>query len=310
MSASKNRMRWTDLPPAARAEVERLAGGAVVGAENCPDGFSPGMAARLTLAGGRRVFVKAIDATAWPGEQDAYRAEAAVSTSLPDTAPAPRCLGTYDDGRWIIIGYEHINGRPPHSPWAESDLVRVLDALDFGTAPPGGLARDHPRLGGWTGIDPDRLRRSVPWAYRHLDDLIALEREGMRAAQGESFVHFDLYAHNILLTADRVVIVDWPHARLGSPLIDRVMLLSSAAADGIDPEPYVGPAEIDSVLAAHAGFCLNGGLSQPPPGLEPIVAAKLAIGLAATGWLRRRLSRAGATPNGTASPQRRSRRRP
>ena len=39
--------------------------------------------------------------------------------------------------------------------------------------------------------------------------------EGCAAARGDALVHFVLNPHNILLTPAEVVIVDWPHARLG-----------------------------------------------------------------------------------------------
>ena len=128
--------------------------------------------------------------------------------------------------------------------------------------------------------------------------LVELERDGLAAAQGDALVHFDLYPHNILLAGERVLFVDWPHARPGSPVIDLVTLLSGAAADRLDPEPILRahPAlaaiprgTIDSILVAHAGFLLNGGVSAAPPGLEAITAAKLHVGLGALWWLHRRL---------------------
>lgn len=77
------------------------------------------------------------------------------------------------------------------------------------------------------------------------------------------------------------------------------MVLSSAAADGIDPEPILrGLAvkeafdleAVDAILAAHAGFLLYGGLSPVPPGLEPIAEAKLHLGHGALDWLQRRIT--------------------
>jgi hypothetical protein len=112
-------------------------------------------------------------------------------------------------------------------------------------------------------------------------------------------VHFDMYAHNILLTADKVLFVDWPHARRGAQFIDAVLLLASAVADDVDPEPFVASSPltadvdarlIDGLLAAQAGFCLGDATRPPEAGLEPIRAAKLELGLAALSWLRRRLS--------------------
>jgi hypothetical protein len=116
---------------------------------------------------------------------------------------------------------------------------------------------------------------------------------------GDSRVHFDPYPHNVLLTRERVVFVDWPHARLGAPIVDLLIVLSSAATDGINPEPVLrnyaanadlDEAAIDAVPAAHAGFLLSGALSPTPPGLAAIAAAKLHLGLGAVIWLQRRLA--------------------
>jgi aminoglycoside phosphotransferase (APT) family kinase protein len=171
-----------------------------------------------------------------------------------------------------------------------------------GTPSPVPLARDHPRLGGWASLARDASRRArLPacsaWAAGHLPLLTTLESEGLAAAQGPSLVHFDLFPHNILLAAGQVLFVDWPHARLGAPFIDLLLLLSSVASSGIDPEPilarqplavHVEPRAIDAVLAAHAGFCVAGALLPAPPGLEPVSEAKLTLGLATVNWLARR----------------------
>lgn len=53
------------------------------------------------------------------------------------------------------------------------------------------------------------------------------------------------------------------------------------------------PHAIDAVLAAHAGFCLADAVHPPPRGLEPVYAAKLALGLGTIRWLQRRLDRRG-----------------
>jgi hypothetical protein len=105
-----------------------------------------------------------------------------------------------------------------------------------------------------------------------------------------------------------VLFVDWPHARLGAPFIDLLLLLSSAAADRIDPGPILArqplaariqPHVIDAVLAAHAGFCLSGTLAPAPPGLAPIIEAKLGLARATIGWLARRVSQ---RPAGRGAP--------
>jgi hypothetical protein len=334
MSASKNRTPWAELPAHARSRVEELADGRVVAAENCAGGFSPGFASRLTLAGGRRVFAKAMDAREWPFQASLYRDEAAVAAILPPAVPAPRFLGSSDDGHWVVLAFECVDGAEPARPWRRHELARVVTAvgaLSAATTPsPVALPADHPRLGGWAEFAADQmLRAGLPdlyafaaenldeladlsaWADKNLGRLAAVEAEGLIAARGDSLVHFDLFPHNILLTpdrgvtggrppgpaADRVLFVDWPHARLGAPVIDLLSVLMTAAADGIDPEPLL-PASLDrravtGVLAAMAGFCLVSVARGVPPGLAPIAAAKLELGRGALRWLRYRVTSSG-----------------
>jgi len=307
VSASKNRPVWNDLPASVRADIEQLVGGSVVRAQNCPGGFSPGFASRLTGADGRRVFVKAIDVEAWPWDGEHHRAEARTAAALPATIPAPKLLGTRDDRKWTILAFEDIDGRQPHQPWVRADLDQVAAALDrlaeVASPSPIVLPRDHPRLGGWSELACDehrlmQLPKVSTWAADNLERLIRLEAQGMVVAQGDSLVHFDLYPHNILVAPDRAVFVDWPHARLGASIVDVVMLLSSVSADEIDPDPILHDCAaarsekaevVNAILAAHAGFLMLGALSPMPPGLEAIAAAKLHLGLGSLAWLQQRL---------------------
>src|SRR5688572_18384647 len=118
-------MLWHQLPQEVQAEVCRIAGGGtVVAAWNWPGGFSPGLASRVRLDDGKRLFVKAMDAAAWPGEAATYRAEAAITAALPETVPAPRLHGSFDDGRWIVLVFEDIDGGEPSQPWSAEELRR------------------------------------------------------------------------------------------------------------------------------------------------------------------------------------------
>jgi hypothetical protein len=295
MTGSKRRPLWSELSDGFRDAVEELCQGRVRSAINCPGGFSPGLASRLTLTDGRRAFVKAIDATAWPHEVPTYRAEARVTGFLPAEVAAPKLLGTVESPLWTILAYEDIDGSEPRTPWLPTELDRVLQTLDGMRVAAPDLPDDHPRLGGWTELTRELLEPVSPWAAQHLDQLIGLESDGLRAARGDDLVHFDLYPHNMLLSGDRAVFVDWPHARRGNRLIDQLQVLISVAADGLDPEPFCDGGSDDgraanAILAAHAGFLLAGGLHPLPPGLEPIGAAKTRLGLAALDWLRRRLT--------------------
>ena len=68
------RLPWAETPAPVRRAVQAYLGSPVLVAESQPGGFSPGLAARLLLADGRRVFVKAVGAernprtpgTGWP----------------------------------------------------------------------------------------------------------------------------------------------------------------------------------------------------------------------------------------------------
>jgi hypothetical protein len=305
MSASKDRLRWADVPAQGRAVVEELVRSRIIEARNCAGGFSPGFASRLVLADGRRVFVKAMDALAWPAEAELQRSEAEVAATLPPEVPAPRFLGSVDDEQWIALAFEDIEGTEPVRPWRRDELDRVLGAATRLASVRVPLRSDHPRLGGWAEIAGDSLaglRQLHPWAADSLSRLVELEAEGMAAAEGTGLVHFDLYPHNILLAPERTVFVDWPHARLGSPLVDLVLLLSCAAGDGIDPEPLLSchapgaeseRGAVTAILAAHAGFLLAGGLAPAPPGLAAIGTAKVELARGALAWLRSRLTAEG-----------------
>jgi len=307
MSASKNRPRWGELPQRVRRQISELAGGEVAAAENCEGGFSPGFASRLTLADGRRAFVKAMDADEWPLQATTHRDEAWVSAALPQAVPAPRFLGSADDGHWVILAFECADGAEPSLPWRARELAQVVAAAGAMsqalTPSPVSVPPEHPRLGGWAELAADavglaKLPAVSAWAARNLDRLSELELVGLAVARGGTLVHFDALPHNILRTDRRVLFVDWPHARLGAPFIDLLTVLASAGDCGIDLEELLAsqsvtagtePGALDAVLAALTGFWLAGGLAEVPEALKPIAAAKLRLGRGALSWLQRRL---------------------
>ena len=318
MSASKNRPRWHELPPSARSRIERLAGGTVVAAQNCPGGYSPGFASRLALAPGGQVFVKAIDASEWPLQADFYRAEARVAAVLPAAVPAPSFRGCADDGDWVILAFDSIDGAEPARPWRPAELEQVaavVSAIPQALTPsPLPAPAGRVRLGGWADIAADpaaaaRLAAASAWAQANLDALIRLEQAGLTAAQGCTLAHFDVLPFNILRTRHRVWLVDWSHARPAAPFVDLLMLLASAGEDGLDlawldallaRQPVVAgqdPAAIDAVLAALTGFYLAGALRDIEPGLHPVAAAKRELGRASLRWLRHRLGAPGRRPH-------------
>ncbi len=301
------RMDWQDLPVSVRAAVERRLGSPIVSAATQAAGFSPGVAARVQAADGRRVFVKAVGPEPNPTSPDIHRQEARVVPLLPAAAPVPRLLWSYDEGEegWVLLAFEDIEGRHPREPWREEELGRVLETLRqlarILTPAPGRLVSAGDRferdICGWR-----RLRQECPaglddWSCRHLEALAALEAGAAEAVAGETLLHLDVRADNLLLTPGRVYVVDWPHACVGAAWVDLVCFAPSVEMQGGPPseallDRYLAgrKADVDAItvaLAAVAGFFTSRAL-LPPPGLPTLRPFQAAQGAVARRWLAQR----------------------
>ncbi|MEU0937019.1 MULTISPECIES: aminoglycoside phosphotransferase family protein [unclassified Embleya] len=299
------RMAWEAAPAGLRAAVEARLGAPVTRAVTQRGGFSPGVAARVELADGRRAFVKAVGAEANPDAPDLHRAEARITAALPAAVPVPRLLAEVDLDGWVALAFEDVDGHTPAQPWRPEDLERVLTAQRELTAALDPSPVEVPPVvdafgrtfGAWTrGVDPESFG---PWTRAHLDRLAAHEAHWPSAAEGTALVHCDLRADNILLTPDRVVFVDWPWAVRGAAWFDVVLMAPSVimhngepavdlieahlAARGVDPD------RITAVLAAAAGFFAASCLRPAPPGLPTLRPFQRAQAHGALLWLRRRL---------------------
>jgi aminoglycoside phosphotransferase len=307
------RAAWESAPARLRAAVAAALGAPVVEARTQSAGFSPGVAARLRLADGRRAFVKAVSGAANPDSPGIHRSEAAVAAALPPDVPAPRLLATFDQDGWVALLFEDIEGATPAQPWDRAELDRVLaavaelarlltptpvDALPAGEALGDGF-RGWRRLAADHAAGRDSLADLDPWARRYLTDLAALEERWPAAAAGETLAHADLRADNMLLTADgRVVFVDWPWACVAAPWFDLVLLLPSVRMQGgpppaelFDRHPVAAgadPAAVGAVLAAFTGMLVERSRRPAPPGLPTLRPFQAAQGRAALDWLRER----------------------
>ena len=97
------RLGWADLPGSLRSAAESALGAGVIADATQSGGFSPGLASRLVLADGRRVFAKAVSAARNPQSLDLYRREISVMRTLPAAAPAPQLQWSYEDGYWVML---------------------------------------------------------------------------------------------------------------------------------------------------------------------------------------------------------------
>lgn len=271
-----------------------------------PQGFSPGLAARLHLHDGRRVFIKAVSEEANPDTPDIHRREARILAAMPATAPVARLLWAFDDRGWVALCLEDIDGRHPDEPWTEKDLSLVIAqaktlAKDL-TPSPADVDQSAAdafatRINGWrVAIERDE-RRLEGWALRNLPRLVELESQAPAAAAGDTLLQFDMRADNILIRGERVFFVDWPWARTGAWWIDLLAMAPSVTMQGGPvPEDFmkmvdvrdVMPGRIDAVICAIAGYFVVRALEPAPQGIPTVRAFQAAQGRVALAWLRAR----------------------
>ena len=310
--ATGARLQWEQLPTTIRHALEARLGSTVTQSATQPGGFSPGVAARLRLADGRRIFLKAIGSQPNPDSPAMHRREAQIAAALPASVPTPRLLWSYDDGEWVAIVFEDVEGWTPATPWRLEELNRVLAALTqlVDSLTPSPIAvetiaeRLHEPFQGWRALElaartkRDDLSGVPDWARRNLERLALAESEWEAASAGATLLHFDLRADNILLTTDRVLVVDWPHASLGAGWMELLQILPSIAMQG-GPKPWeifdshplgrrAPDREVTAVLAALAGYFVHQSRLPAPPGLPTLREFQRDQGIPALEWLMRR----------------------
>lgn len=305
------RREWTALPERIRHAFAEWAGSPVVAAVSQPGGFSPGVAARLRLADGRGLFVKAVASEPNPTSPAFHRREARIVGALPPSLPVPRLRWSHDDGEdgWVVLVFDEVHGRHPAQPWNLSDLQLVLNGLtDLAQRlTPSPLSIDavgsaSDKVGtdicGWQQLcvdPPDVLTRLDAWSRRHLETLAELESHAPDAVRGNTLLHFDVRGDNLLLDGDRVWFLDWPHARVGAAWFDLVCFLPSVTMQGGPPpeeafarSPASRATDADAVthgVAAVAGFFTRHSLLPPVPGLPTLRAFQAAQAAPARQWL-------------------------
>jgi len=298
------RVHWEQLPLTVKRAIEERIGGSVVEAVTQPGGFSPGLAARVRTGDGRRCFVKAVSELANPDTPGMHRREAEVVAALPPEAAVPRLLWNYDEGGWVAMGFEDVEGHTPAQPWRDDELRLVVDGLhrlhDVLTPTPidSTTAEDAfaTQIKGWSELKATRAPLDA-WAAHHLDRLVDLEAQAPAAVTGDTLLNFDVRADNILIAGDEVFFVDWPWARIGAPFVEWLGFAPSVQMQG-GPKPddllHMVPMDavdhdaIDAVIASLTGYFLAHSRRPPPPGIPTVRAFQAAQGTIALDWLRER----------------------
>jgi hypothetical protein len=271
-------------------------------------GFSPGATSILEWPD-RALFVKAVGSALNPESPGMHRREAVVSAALPRSSRLPRLVDTFDDGEWVALAFDAVDGRPPRHPWAGDELQAVVDALsamhdELTPSPTGSLeplaVYERRNFGGWAMLAAmdDPPAGLDPWARAHPAELADLESGWPAACDGPTLVHGDVRSDNVLLTRDGVVFVDWPHAAVGNPAFDVVAWAPSVVLEGGPPPEDLlsrhspsrrsDPETVSTLLAAISGFFVSHSLNPAPPGLPTLRPFQAAQGEVALAWLRRR----------------------
>lgn len=306
------RVPWAELPSQIQTWVADVLGSEVTGAVTQPGGFSPGVASRLQLADGRRAFVKAVSGRANPVSPGLHRQEAVVTAALPAGAPAPRLLGRYDDGEWVALLLSDVPGHSPAQPWDQAELAQVLAALarmheqctpSPVTALPTVAEYHRSSLHGWRdlaggGAGEAHAAGLDDWSRRNLDRLAELEAQWPAAAAGDTLLHNDVRADNMLITEAGVIFVDWPHACTGAAWFDVVAFAPSVIMQGGPDLAWLlartpsaataDPGAVTAVAAAVAGYFTRQALLPAPAGIPTVREFQARQGGHARAWLRQR----------------------
>lgn len=276
------RPHWSDLPAGVRTRVERALGTEVVEALSQGSGFTPGFASRLRLADGRRVFVKAAEASQ-PWLLEAYREEAAKLALLPATVPAPRLQQLLDEPvagtEWLVLVFDDVAGRPPRRPWHPDEARLALrTAADLAEA-----------------LTPAPAGRI--WS-RLAEQGFAAAAERPELLVGDTLCHSDLRDDNLILDQGGTAwVCDWNWPTVGPRWTDAVCLAISMYGDGLPADALLAEtglvdpgdrAAVDVLLAALHAYFVEWA-ARPAKPTSPYLRAHQAWYARATGaWLEER----------------------
>jgi hypothetical protein len=303
------RMTWAEVPDAVVTAIAERAGSAVVGAEGSTHGFSPGFAGVVQFESGA-LFIKAMSATRDPWSIEFNRREPEVLALLPDGLPVPRLRWTLDLDEWFVFATEAVDGNHPESSTSAAHANEVWAALGVlgRTQAPTSLPPFHERhadlFSQWRLLADaedsaqrlEGLGADGEWIAANLPRLLAWEADAIEVTKGDVLVHGDLRADNLLLTAEGIVIVDWPHASRGSAWIDLAGFLpahemygGARAREAFRSHPLARDVSENHELlfvATLAGYFTVQSTEPPVPALPGLREFQRAQALPALAWLR------------------------
>ncbi|WP_433369155.1 phosphotransferase [Streptosporangium sp. CA-115845] len=250
------------------------------------------------------MFIKAIpDDHVLSGK---YLIEAATSSGLPATAPAPRLRWYGASAEWIVLIFDDLDGRHPDLSQGSADVPAVVTAVSsmVELLTPSPLS-DLPSvsttrvslLHGWRELVVCPPADLGGWERRHLRDLSELETHWAQHADGSTLVHGDIRPDNMIIATGEVVfVVDWAQPSLGAAWQDIADLVphmimaghSPVSAEktliGVPAWDFAPPEVITSYAASFAGYWTGMSRQPAPPGVPNLRAYQRRAAAAAIAW--------------------------
>lgn len=248
-----SRTTYDAVPVVVRAWVESVLGSPVVATAEQAGGFSPGCATRLTCADGTRAFVKAVGVELNPDTPTLFRREVAALTELGSHPLWADLLASYDDGGWVALLLEDVEGSHPDLGddavmdrllVATDELGRVMrtrvprpSVTDPGPDPGPAFFRPGPVdvgavfvdwLGSFDALIATDDAPAPAWVRTHGPEL----RGGVAALAEQPTghaVHYDIRNDNLLQrttgrgTTGEIVFLDWGAFGLGPDWLDPLL---------------------------------------------------------------------------------------
>ncbi|KQV67575.1 hypothetical protein ASC64_10030 [Nocardioides sp. Root122] len=265
------RLPYAAVPAAVRTWVEDVLGSPVVATAEQVGGMSPGCATRVTCADGTRAFVKAVGAELNPDTPGLFRREVGVLTHLGEHDLWARLLASYDDGAWVALLIEDVDGRHPDFSHPD-ELAAVLDGTDRLST----VLRERPVPDTVDLVDVAHVLRKwadcldglagAPAAAR-VPDWLRSDPYGWAAVLRDhaarpmpDVIHWDIRIDNLLRRPDgRIVFVDWGTTARGPAWTDALLARLERVDeawfdDSVGTSPALLEAGDDAVTAFLAGF--------------------------------------------------------
>jgi hypothetical protein len=299
------RPSWASVPTSVRDRLTDLVGSPAIGSTDLHGGMSPGPAARLTLADGRRVFVKGGSAIVSSRSHRLHVQEAEVLGGLAPTVPAARLLGVVRTHEWIVLATTWIDGPSTGAPWTSPAVRAVAEAcaqIATHPAPPltlrcadryagldgwASLASGGPGagVGSWKTRDARDARHGWiagdAWEARHAERFAELATGWRDWIGGDSLAHHDVRGDNAVIDrrTGEATLVDWAFGGRGAPWLDRAWLAIDVVAAGHVGGPgravdeamrllATAPSEASRFVVAVAGMWRFNGTLPPHPGMS------------------------------------------